>query len=224
MDHDHRRFKDELYAEYARVGAMLASPKRLELLDLLAQRAWSVEELASEAGLTLANTSRHLRALATAKLVESRRHGIYVEYAIASLEVVRLCRSLQTLAADRLPDVRALNVRHRGPAASENVAEERALAIVNKRAALVVDVRPEGEFRAGHIPGARSIPIAELVKRGATSALPRERAIVVYCRGAACVWADEAVHLLRKRGFRASRLALDAPGFALAGGELDVAG
>lgn len=227
MEESHRRFKDELYAEYARIGNVLASPKRLELLDLLAQRPWSVDELASEAGLSLANASRHLRVLAAAKLVETRRRGVFIDYTIASLDVVRLCRSLAALAKERLPDVGAVNARHRRePDGSEDEddASARAVQIVRKRSTFVLDVRPGAEFRAGHIPGAKSIPIAALVKRGATAALPREREIVVYCRGDACVWADEAVALLRKRGFNASRLSIDAPGFALAGGELDVAG
>ncbi|GAC1476441.1 MAG: metalloregulator ArsR/SmtB family transcription factor [Vulcanimicrobiaceae bacterium] len=225
MQEDHRRFKDDLYAEYARIGNVLASPKRLELLDLLAQRPWSVEELANEAGLSLANASRHLRVLASAKLVETRRRGVFIDYTIASLDVVRLCRSLAALARERLPDVGAVTARQRRePSPGDDEASARAMNVVTKRATLVLDVRPEAEFRAGHIPGATSIPIAALVKRGATAALPREREIVVYCRGDACVWADEAVALLRKRGFNASRLAIDAPGYALAGGELDVAG
>ncbi|GAC1568603.1 MAG: metalloregulator ArsR/SmtB family transcription factor [Vulcanimicrobiaceae bacterium] len=226
MRDGHRRFKDDLYAEYARIGNVLASPKRLELLDLLAQRSWSVEELANEAGLSLANASRHLRVLAAARLVGTRRRGVFVDYTIASLDVVRLCRSLAALARERLPDVGAVTARQRRePSASDDdEASARAMKVVTKRSALVLDVRPEAEYRAGHIPGATSIPIAALVKRGATAALPREREIVVYCRGDACVWADEAVALLRKRGFSASRLAIDAPGYALAGGKLDVAG
>ncbi|GAC1413503.1 MAG: metalloregulator ArsR/SmtB family transcription factor [Vulcanimicrobiaceae bacterium] len=225
MPIDHRRFKDDLYAEFARVGAVLASPKRLELLDLLAQRPWNVEELANEAGLSVANASRHLRLLAGANLVETRRRGVFIEYATASLEVVRLCRMLQFVAAARLPDVSAVNVRHRAGALANVVDTDRAAELLGrKNPALVLDVRPESEFRAGHIPGAKSLPMAALARRGATSALPRERDIVVYCRGDACVWADEAVALLRKRGFRASRLPLDAADWALAGGELDVAG
>jgi rhodanese-related sulfurtransferase/DNA-binding transcriptional ArsR family regulator len=227
MEENHRRFKDELYAEFARIGNVLASPKRLELLDLLAQRPWSVEELANEAGLSFANASRHLRVLAAAKLVETRRRGVFVDYTIASLEVVRLCRSLAALAKDRLPDVGAVNARHRRePAGADDHddASGRAIRTVMKRSSFVLDVRPEAEYKAGHIPGATSMPIAALLKRGATAALPREREIVVYCRGDACVWADEAVALLRKRGFNASRLPIDAPGYALAGGELDVAG
>lgn len=221
---DHRRFKDELYRELALVGAALASPKRLEALDLLAQRERSVEDLARELGLSVANASRHLRVLAQARLVDVRRSGTFAHYRLASPIVLRLVRLVGKAAEERLPEVGATLDRHLG-ARSVEKTEPRALArrVKNGRA-LLVDVRPEAEFRAGHIPGSRNMPIQILARKRGAAELPRDREIVVYCRGPYCVWADEAVHILRRRGFTARRLLLGAPDWALLGETLEAVG
>jgi DNA-binding transcriptional ArsR family regulator len=218
---DHRQFKDELYGELARVGAALASPKRLEMLDLLAQRERSVEDLAGELGLSIANASRHLRVLAQARLVETRRAGTFAHYRLASPTVLRVLRLLGEAAEERLPEVRATLDRHLG-ARSVDKTEPRAIARLVKRGrALLVDVRPEAEYRTGHIAGSRNIPIELLARKRNAPELPRGKEIVVYCRGPYCVWADEAVELLQHRGFSARRLLLGAPDWALLGEALE---
>jgi DNA-binding transcriptional ArsR family regulator/rhodanese-related sulfurtransferase len=211
---NHRQFKDELYGELARVGSALASPKRLEALDLLAQRERTVEDLAGDLGLSVANASRHLRILAQARLVEVRRSGTFAHYRLASPTVLRVLRLIGEAAEERLPEVRATLDRHIGPRSVETEPRAIARRVKNGRA-LLVDVRPEAEYKAGHIPGARSIPIELLARKRGAPELPRGKEIVVYCRGPYCVWADEAVEILRHRGFIARRLLLGAPDWSL---------
>ena len=220
---DHRRFKDELYADLERVGRAVGSAKRLELLDLLAQRERSVEDLASELGLSIANTSQHLRALAAARLVEVRRAGTFAHYRLASPSVLRLVRVLGAVAQERLPEVTATLARHLGQRAVDDLRPDAVARRVRSGRAILLDVRPAPEYRAGHIAGARTLPIAELAHKERTDTLPRDREIIVYCRGPYCVWADEAVAVLHRRGFTAKRLLLGAPDWAVLGEELEVA-
>lgn len=222
MKINHRRFKDELFAEYARVAGALASPRRLEILDLLAQREWTVDELARETGLSLANASRHLRILAQARLVEATRAGTYVHYRVASLEIVRLCRSIEAVATERLPDVPAVIRRHVGTLQPIDVGPAPLARRVKSGKTVLLDVRPAAEYHAGHIPGALETPAASLSAKR-IAALPRDCEIVVYCRGESCVLADEAVAALRRRGFAAHRLATDSVGWALSGRKLEAA-
>lgn len=219
---DHRRLKDELYGELARVGAAIASPKRLEMLDLLAQRERSVEDLANELGLSVANASRHLRILAAAGLVAARKTGTFVHYRLANTTVFRLVRALGECGTASLPSIAAILERHVGRRNAEEIQLEAVAQLVKSRRAVLLDVRPEAEYRAGHIPSARSLPIEHL-KRG-IDALPRESEIIVYCRGPFCVWADEAVDELIQRGFTARRLCLGAPDWAALGEQLETAG
>jgi rhodanese-related sulfurtransferase/DNA-binding transcriptional ArsR family regulator len=221
---DHRRFKDELNEQFACVGAALGSPRRLEILDLLAQRERTVEDLAVEAGLSVANASRHLRVLAAAGLVSVRRSGTFAHYRIASARVVTALRAIAAVAEERLPQVRASLERHVGPRSVEELSPAAVRRRVAGRKATLVDVRPQPEYAAGHIPGAVSLPIEALSRRNSTSALPHGREVIVYCRGPYCVWADEAVEVLRRRGFTAHRLLLGAPDWSALGAELDVAG
>ncbi|MGH7662495.1 MAG: ArsR/SmtB family transcription factor [Vulcanimicrobiaceae bacterium] len=221
---DHRRFKDELYAQFARVAEAAASPKRLEMLDLLAQRERSVEDLAREMALSIANASRHLQILLRARLVESRRSGTYAYYRLAGPGVYGLLRTIEALGETQLPDVNAVVSRHLGERAIRNVAPAELKRRLRERNAVVIDVRPEAEFAAGHIPGARSIPLEQLAKRKVLDDLPRDREVIVYCRGTYCVWADEAVELLQRRGFTAHRLALGPPDWAAIGEKLETAG
>ncbi len=221
---DHRRFKDELYRDLARVGAAVASPKRLELLDLLAQRERSVENVAGELGLSIANASQHLRILASAGLVEARRAGTFAYYRVASGGAVRLLRLIGELGLERLPGVKATLERHLGERAVEERDPDRIVPRVKRGNVVLLDVRPEAEYRAGHIPGARNVPIDALLKKKLTEALPRDREIIVYCRGPYCVWADEAVEVLQRRGFTARRLLFGAPDWAALGRELETAG
>lgn len=221
---DHRRFKDELYTEFARIADAVASPKRLEMLDLLAQRERSVEDLASEMELSVANASRHLQILLRARLVDVRRSGTFAHYRLAGAAVYVLLRGLESVAANRLPEVEAVLKRHLADRPILNLSPADLLQRLRERRAVLIDVRPEAEFAAGHIAGARSVPIARLAKRRGAEKLPRDREIIVYCRGTYCVWADEAVELLKRSGFTAHRLSLGPADWAALGETLESAG
>ncbi len=200
----HREFKDRLYPEFARVAQALGSDRRLELVDLLAQAPRRVEALAEETGMTLANVSQHLQVLKNARLVESERRGTSVTYRLASQSVVSLWLALRGVAEDRLPEIAKLRSEFSDDAADEELPREEVERLVQRGNAVLVDVRPALEFEHGHVAGALSIPIEQLEKR--LKELPRNKRIVAYCRGAYCLFADEAVALLRKRGFDAIRL------------------
>jgi DNA-binding transcriptional ArsR family regulator len=207
---DHRRFKDELYGEFARIGQALASPKRLEMLDLLAQREWPVDDLAREMNLTVANASQHLQVLLHDRLVEVRRQGTRAYYRLAGGDVYRLWQVMRELGETRLAEVPAVVRRHLGDRPEIqvlNVGE--LLRRVRAGDIILLDVRPEEEYRAGHLPGARPVPLVELTRTLKT--LPKHRQLVVYCRGPYCLFSDEAVALLRRKGFQAHRLRTGYP-------------
>jgi len=200
-----RRFKTAIYEQFARIGKAISNPARLELLDLLCQGPRTVEALAKEANLGLANTSQHLKALRVARLVEAEKSGLYVTYRLADEQVCQFFRSLRSLAETRLAEIREITREFLADRKGlEPVDREALLNKVRDGAVIVLDVRPAEEYRAGHIPGALSIPLKELERR--LSDLPRERDIVAYCRGPYCVLAVEAVEMLRARGFSAFRL------------------
>jgi len=205
MGKANRQFKDSIYEHFARVGKAVSAPKRLELLDLLCQSPRTVEALAHEAGLSVANASQHLQVLRAARLVEAEKHGIYVEYRVADDQVCRFLHSLRELAEARLAEIEQVTrayLSERG--AMEPVQSDELLRRVRDGEVTVLDVRPAEEYRAGHIPGALSVPVSELKKRLAE--LPKDREVVAYCRGPYCVMAIDAVELLRKKGFIAHRL------------------
>ena len=200
-----RRFKDSIYEQFARLGKAISAPKRLELLDLLCQGPRTVEALAEQAGISVANASQHLQVLRAARLVETEKKGLYVEYRLAGDEVCTFFFALRGLAESRLAEVEQVAREYfeqRG--AMEAVESEELLRRVRNGEVTVLDVRPPEEYRAGHIPGALSIPIGELKAR--LKELPKDREVVAYCRGPYCVMAVEAVELLRKKGFTAHRL------------------
>ena len=196
-------FKPRLYAEFARVAQALASERRLELIDVLAQAPRRVEALAAETGMTLANVSQHLQVLKNARLVESERQGTAITYRLASPGVASLWLALGRLAAERLPEVAILRDEYSGDGADE-VLRADLRDMMRRGAIMLVDVRPPLEFEHGHIDGAISIPVEELGKR--LDELPRDKRIVAYCRGEYCLMAGEAVLLLREHGFDAVRL------------------
>lgn len=205
-----RAFKDAVYHELGRIGKALASPRRLELLDLLCQGPRTVEALAQAIDQSLANTSQHLQVLRSARLVEAEKKGVHVEYRLADEMVCDFYRSLRLLAESRLAEVERVArefLAERG--AMEPVDREDLLERVLRGEVTVIDVRPREEYRAGHIPGAISLPLGELDRRLAE--LPRGREVVAYCRGPYCVLAVEAVELLRARGFKAARLEHGVP-------------
>lgn len=199
-----RDAKTALFEQFARVGKALSSGKRLELLDLLAQGERTVESLARAAELGVTTASAHLQTLKQANVVATRRAGTKIYYRLAGPDVAALYALLRSVASKHLPDVEAARVAYLGPD-TEQVTREELVRRARSGEVTVLDVRPGEEYAAGHIPGAVSIPLAELA--GRLDELPRGQEIVAYCRGTYCVLAHEAVRLLTSRGRRARRLA-----------------
>ena len=205
MTTPHRRFKDSIYEQVARLGKAASAPKRLELLDLLCQGPRSVEALALQAGISLANASQHLQVLRGARLVDAEKKGLRVEYRLASDDVCQFFLTLRGLAESRLAEIDQVTREYfESRGAMEAVEGEELLRRVREGEVTVLDVRPAEEYRAGHIPGALSIPVSELKAR--LRELPKGRDVVAYCRGPYCVMALEAVQLLRAKGFEAHRM------------------
>jgi rhodanese-related sulfurtransferase len=201
----HREYKDRIYGQFARIGAVMSSEKRLELIDLLAQGPRNVEALAEETGMSVANTSQHLQALKAAHLVEPERDGTRVVYRLASEDVLVLWLALRGAAESQLAEVDQL-VRDFAieGVPSERVSIKSLSASALRNGIILLDVRPRLEYESGHIAGAVAIPITELGDR--LTELPPDKKVVVYCRGSYCQFADEAVVLLRRHGFEAVRL------------------
>ncbi len=211
-----RRFKNGLYAEFAAIGKALASPHRLELLDLLAQGERSVEDLAREAALSVVNASSHLQVLRQARLVETDKRGLYVYYRLAAPEVEALWRTLRDLGTARLAEVdRLVHAYLTDRASLAPIGKEDLARLLTEGSVTVIDARPLTEYRQGHIAGARSLPVEELESHLAE--MPTDREIVAYCRGPYCVLADETVAFLRARGYRARRLDEGFPEWRAAG-------
>jgi rhodanese-related sulfurtransferase/DNA-binding transcriptional ArsR family regulator len=212
----HREFKDRLYGQFARIGKALGNPHRLEFLELVAQCERTVDSLASETGLSVANASQHLQALKQAALVESRKQGLFVYYRLADPAVFELCVAIQSVAQRRLADLeRLVNEQFGDRATPEPVRLEELLERRRSSDVIVLDARPVREYQAGHIAGAISVPVDELQRR--LRQLPRNREYVAYCRGPYCVYADRAVELLRGSKRRARRLLQGFPEWRAAG-------
>lgn len=200
-----RRFKNAIYQQLARIAKALASPRRIELVELLAQGPRTVEALGRLCDMELANTSAHLQVLRAAGLVEATRKGQYVSYRLADARVAGLLLAIRALAKARLAEVTRIARDFLAEnALLESVDEPALRRKVRRGEVTVLDVRPREEFQAAHIPGALSVPLPELARR--LSELPRRREVVAYCRGPYCVLAVQAVKLLRRRGFQATRL------------------
>lgn len=216
-----RDVKDALYEQFARLGKAVASPKRIELLDLLCQAERTVDGLAKATRMGVTNTSAHLQVLRQARLVEARREGVKVFYRLADEEVCRFFFALRDLGRARLAEVEQV-VRDYFEARDdlEPVSREALLDRLARGDAAVLDVRPVEEYEAGHIPGATSIPLPELENR--LGDLPRDVDVVAYCRGPYCVLAPEALTILRVNGFRARRLEDGFPEWRLAGMPVEV--
>jgi rhodanese-related sulfurtransferase len=212
-----RAAKTALFDAFARAAKAMASGRRIELLDVLSNGERTVEALAGEVGLSVANTSQHLQILRQAGLVSSRREGTSVHYRLAAPEVFELWRTLRTLAASRLAEVERLAAAYLGSRDDLQpvTREELTRRLQDGDDLVVLDVRPAAEYAAGHLPGAVSIPVGELRRRLAE--LPGDREIVAYCRGPYCAFAHEAVGLLREEGFAARRLEDGLPEWQAAG-------
>lgn len=199
----HRELKDQLYPQFARIGQALASDKRLELVDLLAQAPRHVDALAQETAMSVANVSQHLQVLRAANLVEAERRGNMTVYHLADPQVVQLWLSLRRLAESRLAEVKEIARELPGRDNGDLVSRDEVANSIGAGAVLL-DVRPPNEFAAGHLHGAINIPIDELPDR--LRELPRDHKIITYCRGEYCLFADEAARLLRTNGFDVVRL------------------
>ena len=212
----HRRFKKSLYGLFARIGKALSSPHRLEILELLAQGERTVDSLATEMDLSLANTSQHLQALRQATLVDSRKEGLFAFYRLSDPAVFDLSRAIRTVAEHKLADLERLVRDHFGDRSdAEPVEIDELLKRMRSKNVVVLDTRPPNEYAAGHIAGALSVPVDDLQKQ--LRQLPKEREYVAYCRGPYCVYADRAVEILTSHGRRARRLREGFPEWRAAG-------
>jgi rhodanese-related sulfurtransferase len=211
-----RELKDLLYEQVARIGKAVSSPKRLELLEVLAQGEKTVEVLAQETGVSIKLASAHLKVLKEARLVEARRDGRHIAYRLSGEDVSALWVNLRTVAEEHLVELKV--EMERIFAAPEKLDAETRQSLMDKARrgdVVVIDVRPPAEFESGHLPFARSLPLAELRQRLAE--LPADRDIVAYCRGPFCMMSAEAVQLLREHGYRARKIADGTPEWLAAG-------
>ena len=200
-----RRHKEQLYHLFSQIAGAMANPHRLELLDLLAQAPRTVEELAAEAQMSVANTSQHLQRLKQARLVLDEREGVYIRYRLADPAVARLWLELRAVAEQQLADVKlALNAYRDHHHEFEQISAGELRLRLRNQDIILLDVRPYSEYLAGHLPGAVSIPIDELERR--LNELPPDKTVVAYCRGPYCVYADEALEILTADGRSVARL------------------
>ena len=216
-----RQYKDETYAQFARIGKAVSHPKRLEILDLLCQGPRTVEILAREAGLGIASASQHLKVLRDARLLDAEKKGLFVTYRLADETVCAFFRTMRSLAESRLAEVEQITRRFlAGRKGMEPVEARELFQRVREGRVTVLDVRPAEEYRAGHIAGALSIPLRELKAR--IKEVPRGQEVVAYCRGHYCVLAVQAVEMLRKAGLKAGRLQEGYPDWRAAGLPVDI--
>jgi rhodanese-related sulfurtransferase/DNA-binding transcriptional ArsR family regulator len=207
---DKRMFKNLLYEQFARIGKALSSGHRLELLDVLAQGEHSVEALAHETGMPVANASQHLQVLRAAQLVEVRREGVYIYYRLADERVFTLWQAMRQVGEARIAEIdRMVQTYLHDRSLLQSISAAELLQRLAEGNVILLDVRPVEEYAAGHLPNALSIPVDELPAR--LQELPQDKEIVAYCRGPYCVFADEAVALLRTNGYNARRLEQGLP-------------
>ena len=216
-----REFKNRLYGQFARIGKALGNPVRLEVLELLAQGERTVESLAQEIGVSMANTSQHLQVLRGAGLVDTRRDGLFIHYRLSDESVVPPSTALRTVAERRLAELeRLVRDEFKGRSNAEAVSLNELLDRARRDEVVVLDTRPTNEYRAGHIRGALSVPVGELQQR--LRRLPKNKDYVAYCRGPYCVYADRAVEILQASGRRARRLKAGFPEWKAAGFPIEV--
>jgi rhodanese-related sulfurtransferase len=208
--YEKRAYKNLLYEQFARIGKALSNPHRLELLELLLQCERTVEALAQEAGLSVANASQHLQVLRAACLVQTRREGVSIYYRVASEGVAALWLALRQVGETQLAEIdRVVETFLQNRADLQPIAADELLEALRLDQVILLDVRPKEEYRAGHLPQALSLPLEELEAR--LSELPPEKEIIAYCRGPYCVFADEAVAVLHAHGYQARRLEEGVP-------------
>jgi rhodanese-related sulfurtransferase/DNA-binding transcriptional ArsR family regulator len=211
-----RDFKNKVYEELAKITKALANPHRLEIIELLAQGEFPVEQIASQTSLSVANASQHLQVLKTSQLVDVTRQGNFIYYRLANKNVFKAWKALRELGVERIATIEKLvrDFRH-SKFKFESVTIDELIKKIASGKITILDVRPETEFNSGHIAMAVSIPLHELPKR--LKELPKKNEIVAYCRGPFCVYADEAVVILNRAGFKAKRLEEGFPDWHLLG-------
>ncbi len=211
-----RQFKDKVYSELARITKSMGNPHRMEIIELLAQGEFSVEQIAEQTNLTVANASQHLQVLKMAQLVEINRQGNFIFYRLVNANVFKAWKALRELGVERIEAIdKVVKEFRKSRFDFETVTIGELIEKLESGKVTILDVRPESEFKQGHIANAISIPIEELSKR--LKELPRRTEIIAYCRGPFCVYADEAVALLMKAGYKAIRLEEGFPDWSLMG-------
>ena len=217
-----RRFKDDVYAAFARIPAAVSNPHRLEILELIAQRPRTVADLASETALSIANASQHLQVLAKCGLVTVERRGTFAFYRAAGVNVYRLLQSLRDVAEENDLEVASAVKKHLGDRDAGISDFELVRALIADPAVALLDTRPTEEYEAGHLPRAINAPLESL--KSGKLALSKSKRYVAYCRGPYCIFADEAVAYLRERGFDATRIGLSPMDWEAAGEEISRVG
>lgn len=211
-----REFKDRVYDELAKITKAMANPHRLEIIELLAQGDYSVEQISLQTNLTVANASQHLQVLKTAQLVDVTRNGNFIHYRLANANVFKAWKALRELGVERIASIEKLLKDFRQSKFTlESVTIDELIQKIESGKVTILDVRPEVEYRKGHIANSVSIPFDELSER--LKELPKRNEIIAYCRGPFCVFADEAVAMLTKAGYKATRLEEGYPDWAVMG-------
>lgn len=209
-----RQFKDKIYTELARITKSMANPHRMEILDLLAQGEFSVEQIADQTNLPIANASQHLQVLKNAQLVEIARQGNFIFYRLSGDNVFKAWQFLRALGVERIVEIeKTVSAFRKSTSDFKPTTIRQLVQKIESGRVTILDVRPESEYRQGHLANAISIPIDELTRR--LNELPKRIEIVAYCRGPFCVFADEAVTVLNKAGFKATRLEAGFPDWKL---------
>jgi rhodanese-related sulfurtransferase/predicted transcriptional regulator len=215
-----REAKNALFDGFGRIAAALGSGRRAEIVEILAQGERSVERIADQLDQSVANTSHHLRTLARAGIVASRRDGAHVRYRLASDKVLEVWLAIRELAAEQLDDLDALARAYLGDRSHiEDIDRDELLARLEASDLILIDVRPAGEYAAGHLPGAISVPPGDIGR--VLAELPEDREVVAYCRGPYCVYADDAIRELTAHGRRARRLRDGIPEWRQRGGPIE---
>src|SRR5687768_15231759 len=213
---DKREFKNKVYSLLSQMVKAMANPHRLEIIDLLAQSNRTVEEIAAETEMPVANASQHLQVLKASNLVEVQREGNFIRYRLADKTIYKTWYNLREIGFDKVPEINKLIKDYRE---KKNVLEAVSIADLVQRMKIkqiiLLDIRPVEEYNAGHIPGAISVPIVTLP--AILKKLPKRKEYIAYCRGSLCVFADDAVQLLKKNGFNAKRLEEGFPDWKLKG-------
>jgi rhodanese-related sulfurtransferase/DNA-binding HxlR family transcriptional regulator len=211
-----RQAKNALFDAFASVAKALGNGRRAEIVDVLSQGERSVEQIAGELGQSVSNTSQHLQQLLRSGLVRTRRDGTRIQYSVASPRVAELWAAVRDVAVEHVAELDQIAAAYLGDRCQlDSVTQDQLAERLSRGDVVLVDVRPEPEYRAGHIAGAVSVPVTDLTKR--LRDLPKDRTIVAYCRGPYCVFADDAVRTLRRRGYQAARLEDGYPEWARSG-------